>query len=281
MPVKSFNPVTPSRRYMKVSSFSEITKTKPEKRLVKTKKKTGGRNSYGRITARGIGGGHKQKIRNVDFKRNKHGMSAKVIAIEYDPCRSARLALLQYEDGEKRYMIAVDGLEVGTSVMSGPEAPVENGNFLPVAKIPTGSEIHNLEMSPGRGGQMVRSAGTSAALMALADGYAQVKLPSGEIRKINEKCFATMGTVGNADHEKVVVGKAGRTRNKGKRPITRAVAKNPVDHPMGGGEGRTSGGGHPMSPWGVLAKGFKTRPKYKPSNRWIVVRRDGRPMKQK
>ena len=256
MPVKSFNPVTPSRRYMKVSSFSEITKTKPEKRLVKTKKKTGGRNSYGRITARGIGGGHKQKIRNVDFKRNKHGMAAEVIAIEYDPCRSARLALLHYGDGEKRYMIAV-------------------------GKIPSGSEIHNLEMSPGRGGQMVRSAGTSATLMALADGYAQVKLPSGEIRKLNEKCFATMGSVGNADHEKIVIGKAGRTRNKGKRPITRAVAKNPVDHPMGGGEGRTSGGGHPRSPWGVLAKGFKTRPKYNPSNRWILVRRDGRPMKQK
>ena len=266
---------------MKVSSFSEITKTKPEKRLVKTKKKTGGRNSYGRITARGIGGGHKQKIRNVDFKRNKHGMAAEVIAIEYDPCRSARLALLHYGDGEKRYMIAVDGIEVGSKVMSGPEAPVENGNFLPLGKIPSGSEIHNLEMSPGRGGQMVRSAGTSATLMALADGYAQVKLPSGEIRKLNEKCFATMGSVGNADHEKIVIGKAGRTRNKGKRPITRAVAKNPVDHPMGGGEGRTSGGGHPMSPWGVLAKGFKTRPKYKPSNRWILVRRDGRPMKQK
>ena len=266
---------------MKVSSFSEITKTKPEKRLVKTKKKTGGRNSYGRITARGIGGGHKQKIRNVDFKRNKHGMAAEVIAIEYDPCRSARLALLKYEDGEKRYMIAVDGLEVGTKVMSGPEAPIENGNFLPLAKIPSGTEIHNMELSPGRGGQLVRSAGTSATLMAFADGYAQVKLPSGEIRKFNGKCYATMGSVGNADHEKIVIGKAGRTRNKGKRPITRAVAKNPVDHPMGGGEGKTSGGGHPVSPWGVLAKGFKTRPKYKPSNRWILVRRDGRPMKQK
>jgi len=266
---------------MTVSSFSEITKTKPEKRLVKTKRKTGGRNSNGRITARGIGGGHKQKIRNVDFKRKKHGMTAEVIAIEYDPCRSARLALLKYEDGEKRYMIAIEGQEVGQKVTSGPEAPAEKGNFLPLAKIPPGSEIHNLEMTPGRGGQLVRSAGTAATLMALIDGYAQVKLPSGEIRKLNEKCSATMGTVGNSEHEKIVLGKAGRRRHKGKRPITRAVAKNPVDHPMGGGEGRTSGGGHPMSPWGVLAKGFKTRPKYKPSNRWILVRRDGRPMKQR
>ncbi|MFL2911366.1 MAG: 50S ribosomal protein L2 [Limisphaerales bacterium] len=281
MPVKSFNPVTPSRRYMTVSSFSEITKTKPEKRLVKTKKRSGGRNSNGRVTARGIGGGHKQKVRNVDFKRNKHGIAAEVIAIEYDPCRSARLALLKYEDGEKRYMIAVEGQVVGNKVMSGPKAPVENGNFLPLANIPPGSEIHNLEMTPGRGGQLVRSAGVAASLMAVAEGYAQVKLPSGEIRRINEKCYATIGTVGNADHEKIIVGKAGRTRHKGKRPITRAVAKNPVDHPMGGGEGRTSGGGHPMSPWGVLAKGFKTRPKDKPSNKWILVRRDGRPMKKR
>ena len=215
-------------------------------------------------TARGIGGGHKQKIRNVDFKRNKHGMAAEVVAIEYDPCRSARLALLKYEDGEKRYMIAVEGQEVGQKVMSGPQAPAEDGNFLPMANIPPGSEIHNLEMTPGRGGQLVRSAGTAATLMALADGYAQVKLPSGEIRKLNEKCSATMGTVGNAEHEKIVLGKAGRRRHKGKRPITRAVAKNGRS-PNGGGEGRTSGGGHPMSPWGVLAKGFKTRPKYKPS----------------
>lgn len=279
MAVKSFRPLTPSLRYMTVSSFEEITKKKPEKQLVKIKKKTGGRNSYGRVTARGIGGGHKQKIRMVDFKRKKVGVSASVEAIEYDPMRSARLALLKYSDGDKKYIIAPNELKVGDKVLSGPDAPANVGNFLPLSGIPTGMLIHNIELIPGRGGQIVRAAGSSAILMSRDEGYAQIKLPSGEIRKVNEKCSATIGQVGNTDHEKIVYGKAGRNRHRGIRPLTRGVAKNPVDHPMGGGEGRTSGGGHPVTPWGVITKGYKTRKKYKLSSKWIVTRRDGRPMK--
>lgn len=279
MAVKSFRPLTPSLRYMTVSSFEEITKKKPEKKLVKIKKKTGGRNSYGRVTARGIGGGHKQKIRIVDFKRKKAGVPAEVKAIEYDPMRSARLALLEYADGEKRYIIAPNDLKVGDKVLSGPTAPANVGNFLPLSGIPTGMMIHNIELTPGRGGQIVRAAGASAILMSRDDGYAQIKLPSGEVRKVNEKCSACVGQVGNTDHEKIVYGKAGRNRHRGIRPLTRGVAKNPVDHPMGGGEGRTSGGGHPVTPWGVITKGYKTRKKYKLSNKWIVTRRDGRPVK--
>lgn len=279
MAVKSFRPLTPSLRYMTVSSFEEITKKKPEKKLVKIKKKTGGRNSYGRVTARGIGGGHKQKIRIVDFKRKKAGVPAEVKAIEYDPMRSARLALLEYTDGEKRYIIAPNDLKVGDKVLSGPNAPANVGNFLPLSGIPTGMMIHNIELTPGRGGQIVRAAGASAILMSRDDGYAQIKLPSGEVRKVNEKCSASVGQVGNTDHEKIVYGKAGRNRHRGIRPLTRGVAKNPVDHPMGGGEGRTSGGGHPVTPWGVITKGYKTRKKYKLSNKWIVTRRDGRPVK--
>ena len=279
MAVKSFRPLTPSLRYMTVSSFEEITKKKPEKRLVKIKKKTGGRNSYGRVTARGIGGGHKQKIRMVDFKRKKVGVTASVEAIEYDPMRSARLALLKYSDGDKKYIIAPNELKVGDKVLSGPDAPANVGNFLPLSGIPTGILIHNIELIPGRGGQIVRAAGSSAILMSRDEGYAQIKLPSGEIRKVNEKCSATIGQVGNTDHEKIVYGKAGRNRHRGIRPLTRGVAKNPVDHPMGGGEGRTSGGGHPVTPWGVITKGYKTRKKYKLSSKWIVTRRDGRPMK--
>ena len=279
MAVKSFRPLTPSLRYMTVSSFEEITKKKPEKSLVKIKKKTGGRNSYGRVTARGIGGGHKQKIRMVDFKRKKVGVTASVEAIEYDPMRSARLALLKYSDGDKKYIIAPNELKVGDKVLSGPDAPANVGNFLPLSGIPTGMLIHNIELIPGRGGQIVRAAGSSAILMSRDEGYAQIKLPSGEIRKVNEKCSATIGQVGNTDHEKIVYGKAGRSRHRGIRPLTRGVAKNPVDHPMGGGEGRTSGGGHPVTPWGVITKGYKTRKKYKLSSKWIVTRRDGRPMK--
>jgi large subunit ribosomal protein L2 len=279
MAVKSFRPLTPSLRYMTVSSFEEITKKKPEKSLVKIKKKTGGRNSYGRVTARGIGGGHKQKIRMVDFKRKKVGVTASVEAIEYDPMRSARLALLKYSDGDKKYIIAPNELKVGDKVLSGPDAPANVGNFLPLSGIPTGILIHNIELIPGRGGQIVRAAGSSAILMSRDEGYAQIKLPSGEIRKVNEKCSATIGQVGNTDHEKIVYGKAGRNRHRGIRPLTRGVAKNPVDHPMGGGEGRTSGGGHPVTPWGVITKGYKTRKKYKLSSKWIVTRRDGRPMK--
>ncbi len=281
MAMKVYRPLTPSTRYITVASFDDITKTKPEKSLVFTRKKTGGRNHYGRVTSRGIGQGHKQKIRNVDFKRNKHGIEATVTAIEYDPRRTARLALLQYKDGEKRYIIAPVGLQVGTKLMSGHAAPPELGNNLPLKTIPVGLAIHNIEMIPGKGGQMVRTAGASATVMSRDEGYAQVRLPSGEIRKVHEDCHATIGQVGNTEHENVVLGKAGRSRHRGIRPLSRAVAKNPVDHPMGGGAGKTSGGGHPVTPWGVITKGYKTRNKRKLSSRFILVRRDGRPMKQR
>lgn len=280
MPIRAFRPLTPSTRYVTIANFSDITKSKPEKSLVFTRKKTGGRNCYGRITSRGIGQGHKQKIRTVDFKRNKHGVEATVTAIEYDPRRTARLALLLYKDGEKRYMIAPVGLKVGTKLMSGPTAPPEVGNSLPLKTIPVGLPIHNIEMTPGKGGQMVRTAGGSATLMSRDENYAQVRLPSGEIRLVHDTCYATIGQVGNAEHENVVLGKAGRSRHRGIRPLSRAVAKNPVDHPMGGGAGKTSGGGHPVTPWGVITKGFRTRVKHKYSSRFIVVRRDGRPMKK-
>jgi large subunit ribosomal protein L2 len=281
MAVKFFRPLTPSTRYITIASYADITKTKPEKSLVYTRKKTGGRNCYGRVTSRGIGRGNKQKIRNVDFKRTKHGIEATVTAIEYDPRRTARLALLQYKDGVKTYIIAPVGLGVGAKLMSGPTAPPEVGNSLPLRIIPVGLPIHNIELTPGRGAQMVRTAGGAATLMSRDEGYAQVRLPSGEIRKINENCSATIGQVGNTEHENIVLGKAGRSRHRGIRPLSRAVAKNPVDHPMGGGAGKTSGGGHPVTPWGVPTKGKKTRNRRKLSNRFILVRRDGRPMKHK
>jgi large subunit ribosomal protein L2 len=279
MAVKSFRPLTPSARYVTVASFDEITKTKPEKRLVTIRKKTGGRNCYGRVTCRGRGGGHKQKIRTVDFKRNKLGVEAKVLAIEYDPLRSARLALLEYKDGVKSYILAPHGLQVGAKVVSGATAPPEVGNSLPLKVVPVGMPVHNIEMHPGRGGQMVRSAGTAATLMSRDGGYALLRLPSGEIRKVDENCLATIGQVSNPDHENVVLGKAGRNRHRGVHPLSRGVAKNPVDHPMGGGAGKTSGGGHPVTPWGVITKGYKTRKKKKHSSQYIVARRDGRPMK--
>jgi len=281
MPVKFFRPLTPSTRYITIADYSDITKRVPEKSLVRTRKKTGGRNSYGRVTARGIGRGNKQKIRFVDFKRNKVGMPAKVTAIEYDPIRSARLALLEYKDGEKRYIIAPVGLTVGMTVLSGAEAPPDLGNCIPLKNVPVGHPIHNLELTLGKGGQMVRAAGGAATLMSRDEGYAQVRLPSGEIRKINENCTAVMGQVSNPENENVMLGKAGRARHRGIRPLSRGVAKNPVDHPMGGGAGKTSGGGHPVTPWGVITKGFKTRKRFKDSNRFIVVRRDGRPPKIK
>jgi large subunit ribosomal protein L2 len=282
MPVKTFRPLTPSRRYLTVASFEEITKTRPEKRLVVRKVKSGGRNSYGRVTARALGGGHKQRIRLVDFKRDKRGIDARVAAIEYDPMRSARLALLEYSDGEKRYIVAPQGLQVGATVRSGPDAPPEVGNSLPLRTIPVGLFIHNIEVVPGRGGQMVRAAGGAATLMSRAQGYAQVRLPSGEIRLVHEECYATIGQVGNADHENIVLGKAGRSRHRGLRPLSRGMARNPVDHPNGGGQGKSKGGGgrqHLTSPWGLLAKGYKTRKRHKHSDRFILVRRDGRPMK--
>jgi large subunit ribosomal protein L2 len=273
--------LTPSTRYITVASYADITKRKPEKSLVFTRKKTGGRNHYGRVTSRGIGRGNKQKIRNVDFKRQKHGIEATVIAIEYDPRRTARLALLEYKDKEKTYIIAPVGLQVGTKLISGPAAPPEVGNCLPLRTVPVGLPIHNIEMIPGKGAQMVRTAGGAATLMSRDEGYAQVRLPSGEIRRIHEDCYVTIGQVGNPEHENVILGKAGRSRHRGIRPLSRAVAKNPVDHPMGGGAGKTSGGGHPVTPWGVITKGKKTRNRRKISNRFILVRRDGRPMKLK
>ncbi len=284
MPVKTFRPLTPSRRYMTVASFDEITKTKPERSLIVIRKKSGGRNNLGRVTARGIGGGHKQFIRIIDFRRKKHGVPAEVTAIEYDPIRSARIALLKYTDGQKAYIIAPVGLEVGVKVMSGPMAEPTVGNSLPLSIIPVGIPIHNIEMIPGKGAQMVRSAGSGATVMSRDAGYAQVRLPSGEIRLVHENCYATIGQVGNTEHEKIVLGKAGRSRWLGKRPITRGVARNPVDHPNGGGQGKSKGGGgwqQLTSPWGLLAKGYRTRNKRKVSNRFILVRRDGRPMKRK
>jgi len=271
MPVKTFRPLTPSLRYITYADFSDITKTKPEKALVVTRKKTGGRNAYGRVTARGIGGGHKQKIRLVDFKRNKHGVEATVAAIEYDPMRSARLALLQYKDGEKRYIIAPAGIKVGGTISSGPAAPPEVGNALPLKAIPVGLAIHNVELTPGRGGQVVRSAGGAAQLLSKEGDIALIKLPSGEVRKFHADCMATVGQVGNLDHENITYGKAGRTRWMGRRPTVRGVAMNPVDHPHGGGEGRVKGN-HPQTPWGFPTLGAKTR-RHKQSDKYIVTRR--------
>ena len=284
MPVKTFRPLTPSTRYITVASFDEITKHKPERSLINIRKKTGGRNAHGRVTARGIGGGHKQFYRNVDFKRAKLGMEAEVVGIEYDPIRTARLALLKYKDGDLRYIIAPNGLKVGAKLMNGPSAPPEIGNSMPLKSIPVGVAIHNIELTPGRGGQMVRTAGGAATLMSRDEAYAQIRLPSGEIRRVHLTCSATIGQVGNLEHENVVLGKAGRSRHRGIRGISRGVVRNPVDHPNGGGAGKSkSGGGWQQltSPWGLLAKGYRTRHKRRYSNRFIVVRRDGRPMKRK
>ncbi len=284
LPVKTFRPLTPSTRYMTYADFSDITKSRPEKSLVYTRKKSGGRNSYGRVTARAIGGGHKQKVRVVDFRRSKIGIEAKVVAVEYDPIRSARLALVEYTDGDRRYIICPEGLKVGTTIMNGPSAPPTVGNCLPLSAIPMGVTVHNVELVPGKGGQMVRSAGSGATLMSRDAGYAQLRLPSGEIRKVHENCVATIGQVGNTQHENVVLGKAGRSIHRGRRPMSRGMVRNPVDHPNGGGQGKSKGGGgrqHLVSPWGVLAKGYRTREKRKNSNRFILVRRDGRPMKLK
>src|SRR2546430_3265497 len=243
MPVKTFRPLTPSTRYITIASYADVTKTGPEKSLVTTRKKTGGRNCYGRVTARGIGGGHKQKVRLVDFKRDKHGVEATVAAIEYDPIRTARLALLEYKDGDKRYIIAPNGIRVGVKVMSGPDAAPEVGNSLPLRSIPIGLSIHNIELTPGRGGQIVRSAGGAATLMSRGEGYAQVRLPSGEIRRFHENCYATIGQVGNLQHENVILGKAGRSRHRGIRPINRGVSRNPVHHPNAGGARKSNSRG--------------------------------------
>ncbi len=276
MALKSFRPLTPTSRFKQLPRFDEITKSKPEKSLVVTLKKTGGRNNNGRMTSRHIGGGHKQKYRLVDFKRRKHGMAAEVAAIEYDPNRSARIALLTYLDGTKAYILAPDGLQVGAKLQSGPDATPDLGNALPLKNIPLGTGIHNVELVPGKGGQIARGAGQQAILNNREGGYALVRMPSGEIRRINEEGYATIGQVGNIDHMNVSAGKAGRTRWLGRRPHVRGMVMNPVDHPMGGGQGKSKGGGgrhHPMSPWGQLAKGFKTRSKKKASDRFIVERR--------
>ena len=272
MATKSYKPTSPGQRERTTSSFHEITKSKPEKSLTKGKPKTGGRNSIGRVTSRFIGGGHKQKYRDIDFKRQKHSIPAKVQAIEYDPNRTARIALLAYADGEKRYILAPDGLEVGTTIMSGPEADILVGNALPLSAIPLGTMIHNIELKEGKGGQMARSAGTSAQLMAREGEWATLRLPSGEMRKVHMRCYATIGQVGNLEHENISIGKAGRSRWLGKMPHNRGVSMNPVDHPLGGGEGKTSGGRHPVSPWGQPAKGYKTR-RNKRTTKFIVKRR--------
>lgn len=274
MAIKKVRPTSPGRRFQTFSSFEEITSTTPEKSLLKALRKTGGRNNNGRITSRHRGGGHKRHYRIIDFKRDKPGIPAKVATIEYDPNRSARIALLHYADGEKRYILAALGLGVGDVVLTGPEADIRPGNALPLTKIPLGTHIHNIELRSGRGGQIVRSAGAYAQLMAKEDRYAQIKFPSGEVRMILLSCHATIGQVGNIEHENKTLGKAGRTRWLGKRPSVRGVAMNPVDHPMGGGEGRSSGGRHPCTPWGKPTKGFKTRNKRK-SNR-LVVRKRGK-----
>jgi large subunit ribosomal protein L2 len=272
MPVKTYRPTTPTRRFTSVVTRQDITKETPEKSLVVGKRKTGGRNSSGRVTSRFIGGGHKQMIRIVDFRRDKFGIPAKVAAIEYDPNRSARLALLNYADGEKRYIIAPVGLEVGRTVMSGPDADILVGNALPLKNIPPGTVVHNVELKPGKGGQMARSAGSQAQLVARETEYALLKLPSGETRRVRIECMATVGQVGNVEHENVSLGKAGRTRWLGKRPHNRGVTMNPVDHPHGGGEGKTSGGRHPVTPWGVPTRGFKTR-NNKRTDKYIVARK--------
>lgn len=274
MAVKKFRPYTPTRRFMTVSDFSEITKTKPEKSLTEPLKKTGGRNNQGRITVRFRGGGHKRLYRIIDFKRrDKAGIPARVAAIEYDPNRSARIALLFYRDGEKRYIIAPEGLKPGMTVQSGPEAPIQVGNALPLRFIPVGTVVHAIELEPGKGAQLARSAGTGAQIQGREGDYVVLRLPSGELRRIHAESYATVGVVGNADHKNIVIGKAGRSRWLGRKPHVRGSAMNPVDHPHGGGEGRAPRGRPPASPWGWQTKGRKTRKKRKPSDRFIISRR--------
>ena len=272
MAIRRYKPTSPGRRFQTVSSFEEITSVEPERSLLRSASKSGGRNNNGRITSRRRGGGHKRRYRLVDFKRSKDGVPARVASIEYDPNRSARVALLHYVDGEKRYILAPAGLRVGESVMSGPQADIRPGNAMALSDMPLGMTIHNIELSPGKGGQLARSAGASAQLMAREGKYAQLRLASGEMRLVLVTCRATIGQVGNADHENISVGKAGRSRWLGRRPSVRGVAMNPVDHPHGGGEGKTSGGRHPVTPWGVPTKGYKTR-RNKRTDRFIVRRR--------
>ncbi|WP_437578434.1 50S ribosomal protein L2 [Sorangium sp. So ce887] len=273
MGIRSFKPTSPARRYYSVSDFKELTKVEPERSLLEQQTSSGGRNNNGRITSRFRGGGHKQRYRIVDFRRDKIGVPAKVASIEYDPNRTARIALLHYVDGEKRYILAPDGLAVGATLLASRNADIKPGNSLTLRFIPPGTSIHNVEVKKGKGGQLVRSAGVAAQLMAKDGDYAQVRLPSGEIRKVHLDCRATIGQVSNSDHANISLGKAGRSRWLGRRPHNRGVTMNPVDHPMGGGEGRTSGGRHPCSPWGQLAKGLKTRNNKRTDG--MIVRRRG------
>jgi large subunit ribosomal protein L2 len=272
MPIRKYKPTSPGRRQMSVQTFDEITTSDPYKPLTETLKKSGGRNNTGEVTMWWRGGGHKRLYRIIDFKRDKKNIPGKVSTIEYDPNRSARIALITYADGEKRYILQPVGLKVGDTIISGETADILPGNTLPLRNIPLGTMVHNVELKPGRGGQMARSAGAAVQVVAKEGEYVSVKTPSGEIRKIQQHCLATIGQVGNLDHENISVGKAGRSRWLGKRPHVRGVAMNPVDHPLGGGEGKTSGGRHPVTPWGVPTKGYKTRNR-KPSDKFIVQRR--------
>ncbi|WP_028574925.1 50S ribosomal protein L2 [Desulfonatronovibrio hydrogenovorans] len=273
MAIIKLKPTSPGRRFQTVSDFADITSTSPERSLVKGLPRKSGRNSYGRITSRRRGGGSKRRYRTIDFKRNKFDIPAKVVSIEYDPNRSARIALLSYLDGEKRYILAPVGLKVGSVVQAGEKVDIQPGNALPLYKIPVGTVIHNIELTPGRGGQMARSAGTYAQLVAKEGKYALVKLPSGEVRNVLSSNIASIGQVGNVEHENISIGKAGRNRWLGRRPKVRGVAMNPIDHPLGGGEGKSSGGRHPVSPWGWPTKGYKTRSRKKASDRLIIKKR--------
>lgn len=273
MGIKTYRPYTETRRFQTGLTFEEVTTAKPHKPLLEPKSRISGRNNHGELTIWHHGGGHKQRYRVIDFKRDKMGIPARVATIEYDPNRSAFIALLHYADGEKRYILAPSGLKVGDKVLSGPEADIVTGNSLPLKNIPAGTLIHNIELRPGKGGQMARSAGSAAQLLAKEGEYAQVRLPSGEVRKVHMDCAATIGQVGNLDHENVTIGKAGRKRWMGIRPTVRGVAMNPVDHPLGGGEGKTSGGRHPVTPWGQPTRGYKTR-NNKLTDRFIVKRRE-------
>lgn len=273
MPVKKFRPLTSTLRYRTVADFSDLTKKRPEKSLLEPMKRSGGRNSEGRQTIRHHGGGHKRAYRKIDFKRNKIDIPSTVAALEYDPNRSARIALLHYKDGEKRYILAPDGLKLGDKVEAGPQADIKAGNALPLDRIPLGTFVHNVELVHGRGGQMARSAGTYVQIMAKEGDTVQLRLPSGEVRIVRKECYGTIGQVGNLEHENIVLGKAGTSRWLGIRPSVRGVAMNPVDHPHGGGEGKTSGGRHPVTPWGQPTKGYKTRRKKNPTNRQIIRRR--------
>jgi len=270
MPLIKFKPTTPTRRFGSVADFSELTSDRPYKPLTEPKKRSGGRNSYGHITSRHRGGGHKKRYRIIDFRRSRHGVPAKVLTLEYDPNRTARIALIEYQDGEKSYILSPDGLKVGETIMSGSEAEVKIGNHLPLRNIPEGTPVHNIELYPGLGGKLVRSAGGIAQILSKENENAHVKLPSGEIRMVRLDSYATIGQCSNTENENISLGKAGRSRWLGIRPCSRGVARNPVDHPLGGGEGKSKGGNHPQSPWGQKSKGLKTRKRSKSTNRYIV-----------